>query len=173
MILYHCTLNGPKRQIFGKVRCYALFFSLFCLGYTALRLSFGPMVQYRVTLWHHARWVQQSSPFEHRFRKNCTFVKMSLAQNDQAFPKGPLGLFERCGEPIAVGQLAMATDHGCRQTIRTDAAGSPISSRPSRLPTRDGKEACGGNSLAGEEERVGEASGRLSKGATSAVSNCC
>ena len=72
---------------------------------------------------------------------------MSSAQNDRAFPTDPLGLFETCGEPIAVGQVAMATDHGGWQTMRTGDAWSPIGGQPLGLPTEDGKKACGGNSV--------------------------
>ena len=53
----------------------------------------------------------------------------------------PLGLFETIGEPVALGQVAMATYQGGQRTELIGGAGSPISGRPSRLPTRYGKEA--------------------------------
>ena len=45
--------------------------------------------------------------------------------------------------------------------------------RPSGLPTEDGKKVCGGDSLPGEEQRVGDTSGNASKGAASVLSDCC
>ena len=90
---------------------------------------------------------------------------MSSAQNDRVLPTDTLGLFEMCGELIAVGQVAMATGHGRRQTMQTGDAGSTIGGRPSGLPTEDRKKACGGNSVPEEEQRVGDASGSPSKGA--------
>ena len=76
---------------------------------------------------------------------------MSSAQNNRAFPTGPLGLFETCGEPISVGQVAMANDHGGWETMQISGTGSSIGRQSLGLPMRDGMEACGNNSMPGEE----------------------
>ena len=56
---------------------------------------------------------------------------------------------------------------------RTVGAGSPIGGQPSGFTTEDGKKACGGNAVPGEERSLGDTSGSASKGAASVVLDCC
>ena len=98
---------------------------------------------------------------------------MSSAENDRAFPAGPLSLFEKLGDPIVVGQVAMATDHGGPRPDRTGGAGTPVDGRPSGLPMDDGRTEGKGRSGPGVEQLGGDASGSASKGAASILSNCC
>ena len=95
-----------------------------------------------------------------------------MAQNDRSSPSGPLGLLRTRGQSISVGKGAMATGQGGWQTAWTNGARSPIGGRPSGPPKENGKRMCGGNSVPGEEQRVGDASENASKGAMRGVSNC-
>ena len=97
---------------------------------------------------------------------------MSFAQNDRTVPTAPLSLFEKLGELIVVGLVAMATDHGGRRTKWTGGAGNPISGRLSGSPKEDGKRTCGANSAPRAEEVIGDASGSAPKGAARVVSDC-
>ena len=65
-----------------------------------------------------------------------TLVRMLLAKNDQAFPMGPVGLFEKLGDSIIVGQVEMATDHGGWRPEWIGVAGNPVR-RLSGLPMEE------------------------------------
>lgn len=67
----------------------------------------------------------------------------------------------------------MANGHGDWQAARIGGMGSPIGGRPSGPQKEDEKMICGGNSVPGVGQRVRNASGSTSKGATGVVSDCC
>lgn len=63
-----------------------------------------------------------NSPFAHCCCVYCKLVRMSFTKNDWALPTAPLVFFEKLGEPIVMGQVVMATDHGSRWTKWTSVA---------------------------------------------------
>ena len=60
--------------------------------------------------------------------KTCT---MSMSDGVRSTLSGLLGPAGERGESIAVGQVAMATDHDSQRIALTGGAGSPMGGRPS------------------------------------------
>ena len=81
------------------------------------------------------------------FPRHCwvhhTFMNISSMEDVWSSPSAPLWLLGTCGELVAVGQVAMATGHGCRRTARTGDAGSSIDGRLLGTPMEEGKRVCG------------------------------
>ena len=101
------------------------------------------------------------------------FVGTSSTNDVRSSPSGPLDILRTCGEPVAMGQVAMATGHDGWQTARTGGAGSPMGGRPSGPQAEDGRRVRKGNSVPREEKRVSDASGSASKGVTGVKCTFC
>ena len=69
---------------------------------------------------------------------------MASFQGNQSTAKGPLGASGTGAEPSAVGQVAMATDHGGRRGAPTDTSGQSRDGRTCRAAGNGGKRAASG-----------------------------
>ena len=73
--------------------------------------------------------------------RHCKHIGLSLTSNSEhgyterhpIDSLGPVGHLREMGESAAVGQVAMATDHGGRRTARTGGVGCSIGEPPSGL----------------------------------------
>ena len=72
-----------------------------------------------------------------------------------------------------MGQVAMATDHNGRRTVRTGGAGRIISRRPSRPPEEDARRARANCSLPRMEQGVGDTTKIVVKGMMKKYDDCC
>ena len=72
-----------------------------------------------------------------------------------------------------MGQVALALAMVAGKPHRPMARGVRSAGNRRGLPTGDGKEACGGETVPRDEQRVGNAAASVPKGADSFWSDCC